>query len=492
MKYLFLIIYLILSAWSAHSQTAVKQGALHPLEVGDKVPDIVLGTLMNDQAKKIRFSDLKGELLILDFWGIYCTACITSFSHMEKLQAEFSKSVQILLVNPMETQQQIENRFAFFRQHGSGYILPDLPCVVDAKQLKELFPYHSVPYHVWIDKNGIVRAMGSPLNANAEDIANFLAGKHVDFFKNGNTYAEEHKPLKFFTDSGVVSKQMGSFISRFNINYDPTTTMIEGKDTLAATYRRTFINTEGMILYYNVFRKKMDAQRKEMILGPSSQMEDNTEFIKLFVTDSLRYTAPRPFTSAFTSKGLIKSKYCYEQLTPLNMDDAMRRNYMLDDLNRYFGNLYGAIGSLEELKTPCYVLVRTSGLDKVSSLKTNGGADTIIRDRKKMIVWYNSSLKFAIRSGIQNSAFASSFTRQNTADGRAVFFLDETGFSTSGNIEIALPEPSAINNLEDLRKALLPYDLDIIQADRVIQYVTIREKGFDKSNQSLILSGATK
>jgi len=43
------------------------------LSIGDTVPDITIANVYNYRSSTIRLSDLKGKLVILDFWSTWCT-----------------------------------------------------------------------------------------------------------------------------------------------------------------------------------------------------------------------------------------------------------------------------------------------------------------------------------------------------------------------------------------------------------------------------------
>lgn len=53
--------------------------AIKPLNIGDKVPDIEFKDVVNYPKKKVKLSDFKGQMVILDFWGTYCCTCIAMF-----------------------------------------------------------------------------------------------------------------------------------------------------------------------------------------------------------------------------------------------------------------------------------------------------------------------------------------------------------------------------------------------------------------------------
>src|ERR1700743_2414481 len=69
------------------------------VRVGDRVPDVVLGGVVNYKAKSVRVSDFRGNLLILDFWATWCSPCVAMIPVMDSLQREFGGRVQFLPVN---------------------------------------------------------------------------------------------------------------------------------------------------------------------------------------------------------------------------------------------------------------------------------------------------------------------------------------------------------------------------------------------------------
>src|SRR4051812_2371316 len=72
------------------------------LREGDKMPDIALGTVINNRTGKTRFSQFRGKIIILDFWSTTCTGCLAEMAYMENLQRQFKNRIQIFLVNPFE------------------------------------------------------------------------------------------------------------------------------------------------------------------------------------------------------------------------------------------------------------------------------------------------------------------------------------------------------------------------------------------------------
>ncbi len=56
-----------------------------------------LGWKIFDSEKEEKFGDLKGKVVILDFWATYCPPCIKAIPHLKELQAKYEdKGLQVI------------------------------------------------------------------------------------------------------------------------------------------------------------------------------------------------------------------------------------------------------------------------------------------------------------------------------------------------------------------------------------------------------------
>lgn len=134
---------------------------VYPLTIGDTLPgDLVLTNVFNYPAKTIRVADLKGKMILLDFWATWCASCVEGFPKMDALQKEFNNELQVILVNAAQTEDDEQKASKLFakRKEKAGYDVT-LPYLIGDTVLQALFPYKYVPNYVWINKEGVVAAI---------------------------------------------------------------------------------------------------------------------------------------------------------------------------------------------------------------------------------------------------------------------------------------------------------------------------------------------
>ncbi len=80
--------------------------------VGKPAPEIAGAFAVN--GKPVKLADLKGKVVLLDFWAVWCPPCIATFPHLRQLHKEFKdKGVEIVGLT------------LYNGDHGRGYLFDE-------------------------------------------------------------------------------------------------------------------------------------------------------------------------------------------------------------------------------------------------------------------------------------------------------------------------------------------------------------------------------
>jgi peroxiredoxin len=115
--------------------------------VGTQAPDFALNDL---GGHPIKLSELKGKVVLLDFWATWCAPCREALPNLELLNRDFKdKGLVVLGIDGEESQDQA----AFLSKF--GYTFRSL--VDPEDKVKNLFGVGGIPTRVLIDRNGTIQ-----------------------------------------------------------------------------------------------------------------------------------------------------------------------------------------------------------------------------------------------------------------------------------------------------------------------------------------------
>jgi len=111
------------------------------------LPDARDFELYNMDGTKVRLSDYKGKIIILNFFGTWCPPCKVEMPHFEEIAKEYSTDVEVIAVNvdgePLKELQSFAGR--------TGITFKVLSI---NKRVSDLYgPIRSIPVTYIIDKN---------------------------------------------------------------------------------------------------------------------------------------------------------------------------------------------------------------------------------------------------------------------------------------------------------------------------------------------------
>lgn len=406
------------------------------LEVGERVPDIVLEHYYDQPNKKVKLSSIKKQVIILDFWNIWCSACIASFPKLDSLQKEFGDRIEIILVTN-NSQNEVKKIF-------SKPILKNisLPIITSDNKLSRLFPYEGVPHNVWINNKGMVEYITYGYNTTRKHITEYLSGnKPILSYKKEDVALDFTKPLwakeNFPFERNI---QYYSYFSGWLSEYGGGG-KLRVKDSISDRIGIRFINEPllslcqiafggmdgGDFIYSN--RLILDVPDPNTLFGPKNEDEQDQWGINNF--------------------------FCYEVVVPTSKQSELFP-IMQQDLNRYLN--YSV--NIEKRLIKCLSLIRTSNKDKLRSENTLN--KVVQSDSSLLLEGVSFTIGLIRRLKIANENIKTPI-------------IDETGYTENINIKI----DCALSDTASLKKELRKYDLDLVLKEKEIEMLVIKPKTRD-------------
>ncbi|HTF20966.1 MAG TPA: TlpA disulfide reductase family protein [Chryseolinea sp.] len=143
-------------------------------EIGKEVPEFVLSNTNQFRKRNASSQELRGKHVIIDFWNKYCTTCIESFPHDDRIYQKYKDRLDLIIVGRQE--EGIESLFDQVRAKQNL----TLPYAFDSTLYKRFVP-QGAPHLVWINREGRVVAITRTLDLKDENIDAFLADKEFLF-----------------------------------------------------------------------------------------------------------------------------------------------------------------------------------------------------------------------------------------------------------------------------------------------------------------------
>ncbi|WP_167554237.1 TlpA family protein disulfide reductase [Sphingobacterium sp. CZ-2] len=294
--------------------------------------------MLNYKTPSVKISDFKNKLLILDFWDIWCGTCIAAMPKMHKLQEEFGDDIIIL---PVTAGKEVDIKS--FSEKNPVLSQLDFYSAVEDSTLSQLFPHKMVPHVVWIDGDGIVKAITGSGEVNEDNIKAVLKGdvalkekKDVlDYDHNlplliGNNGADE----SFFLQRSVITPKI-----------DGISTMFGGPFVESDSSVRFRATNVSLINIYSLAYKDLSRLPKSRIV--------------LEVKDKTMYLNPaflKRQDKQMDTEAEEDAIWCYDLITKGDKPIDQIRKFIKNDLDLFFG----LDGRMEKRTIKCLVLKKNN------------------------------------------------------------------------------------------------------------------------------------
>lgn len=119
---------------------------------GDAAPELSV-TGCHNPAAPVSLAGLEGKVVLLDFWGIWCTPCIAALPELEALSKALPASDFTLI--GVHTRSKAAELPAFLEKRPSRY-----PVCVDTGETARRYGVAYFPTYVLIDRAGVIHSVG--------------------------------------------------------------------------------------------------------------------------------------------------------------------------------------------------------------------------------------------------------------------------------------------------------------------------------------------
>ena len=420
MKHIIGLVAMLLPLFSSSQSPPVR-----PLSIGDTVPEVELNEMTNYKTNSAKLSDFNGDLLLLDYWGTWCSGCLQSLPKIDSLKREF-KSMQVLLVNTKsklskDNEEKIQNTLKRLNQRTGSDI--HLPVVYNNDILDALFPLKYIPQVIWISRNKVIAITGSE-EVTGENISTVLNGGNLNVHTKKDLLSYDNSIPLFDNGNGGKSRQI---LFRSTI-----TNYIEGLGVQSG-YR---MENNMIIGTYNLNKSLLDLIRdayRNLMKYP-----DNRIMIESSKTNLL------------PSKDDPRSNsYCYELVLPPSNEQQVLE-YMQLDLQKYFG--IAVRNEIRNLK--CLVLQVAQDVTPSEKKEEAKDFDLQMDSKKKFI--YNQPLSFALQLLNEYSPLP---------------IIDESNIRTTISIDL----PFDLTDIKALQEAFRQSGFDLREEQRKIEVSVISD-----------------
>ncbi len=141
----------------------------HAVGVGAPAPDFDLPRL--DSKTRLHLAELRGKIVLIDFWASWCGPCREALPQYDKLYAEFPRSeFEIVAVNLDEN---VADAKKFLAEHAVHY-----PVALDpAGGVPQSFGLIGMPTSYLVDRKGVIRLSYSGFKPQDLDTLRMTIGK---------------------------------------------------------------------------------------------------------------------------------------------------------------------------------------------------------------------------------------------------------------------------------------------------------------------------
>lgn len=433
-QFFYFLVFTLTCIYQSYGQSTKTSQPRYEAVIGSIVPEFTISNVLYEPNKQLSIRRPPKKLLILDFWATWCSPCVAMIPTIDSLQKVFKNEVDFIAVTTQEKEVVESFMQKIIKKYGFAF-----STLYADKSLSRLFPHTTLPHYVWIGGDGKLLAITGPEKINRAAIQSILkdqAASNWTMKKEVRIPYEREKPLLINGNGGdgntmIYHSLLTGYIDGLLAEYHATRPdSVTGRKITARNVNLYWLYS----IAYGAEKNHFGENRIIYEVKDKSRITSNK--VGLEYAEWLR-----------NGNG-----FCYEVVVPppmLGYEFAI----MQQDLERYFP--YKA--SVEKRKVKCLMLTRTSKEDKMKSKggpteATYSGFGCSIRNTHLAFFYAQLSVVYLQKSAIP--------------------LYNDTGYDGKVDMDIN----ANLSNVKELNDALAKYDLALVEGEREIDMLVIRDK----------------
>lgn len=369
----------------------------------------------------------KGKKMILDFFSSTCVVCFRMMPKMDTLQEKYKNNIDVILIGKTD-----KNIRSIYKRYSNRFNLK-LSVVFDSLIFSK-FRIEEVPRYVWIDENGIVRAVTGTEEMNDENIRLFISNKNIVRTKVKKLYQFDPNQLLFINENGGKESDIKfrSMLTVWKPGYPFYIPPILKADAGNDKFQVIGVTLSDLYRYANYGIVNWDI--------------NHPYYGKIFPTPLIMNKQGKLFLP-----GESESRFCYS-LYKFNakLTDSLIKNHLLKELEFYFG--YKA--KIINCAVPCWKLT----VSDERLLPASNHSKTEIKKDAAGFTLLNQSISKVLQI----------IYKYNPLE---VPIIDFTGITY--NIDLSIV--AAMENMADIAKSLSSFGLKLDKGEVQMQAIILEE-----------------
>lgn len=257
--------------------TATKDGPPSPLAVGDTVDNLQVPVVLQADGKdSLSLADLRGSIVVLEFWATWCGPCVAAIGHLNEVADQYVENPRVRFISITDEKREIVTSFVEKRPIHTWIGIDE------QQSLLKAFGISGIPRTIIINADGKVAASVYPSRLDAKLLDRIERGEIIQEEKSGSlitagvdpSNAEDKPPVMQFILRESDLTMIGSAVSN------------NASTMLGHTAEQLIMNAFGLRVARTEFAVDLPDKSYDLIIRFPKSTQMTQKFVKLAIASA--------------------------------------------------------------------------------------------------------------------------------------------------------------------------------------------------------------